>query len=215
MMRNWIFRIGALSLLLSIGLWSFGQGGSDAKSLAQNLSKKYNSYKNLTAQFELLYEGKPQQKGSIIIENGTGKYKIELPEQTIISDGKSQWSILKDVKEVQITDVPKDENGISPKNLFTFFNKGYAASLLPETKKGDQTWQVVALHPDNKNKSHEKIELSISKGTQTLQQIKIFEKNGDQFIYVLQQQKPNQALSAQTFVFDKKAYPGFEIVDLR
>jgi outer membrane lipoprotein-sorting protein len=215
-MRNWMIRRAFYIVVLwSFTILSYGQTNNQAKALAQTVSKKYAGYSTLNSDFVLQLGGKTLQKGQVILDNKSGKYRINMQDQIILSDGKNQWTVLDEVKEVQITEIPKDESGITPKNLFTFFTKGYQTALGAEEKLGNQTVQVLILTPTSTTKSHTKIEMRIVKSNETIQQVKVFEKNGDQYVYSLPNQKPNQKNDPATFVFSKEAFPGYEIVDLR
>jgi len=210
-----INRIGSVCVLISMTLVVFGQSKQEAKTLVESVSKRYSAYKTLTTDFVLQQDGKILQKGTLILENASGKYKIKINGQTLLSDGKTQWSILEEVKEVQITDVAGMDGQISPKNLFSFFRKGYSMALGTDEKSGTKTHKVVVLTPEDKTKSHSKIELRIQKETSQLDQISVFEKSGDTYSYVLQNQLPNKSVAKETFMFKKENYVNYELVDLR
>ena len=51
------------------------------------------------------------------------KYRLEFAGQDVISDGKTRWTYVKDANEIQIDNQRKDENAITPTNIFTLYEK--------------------------------------------------------------------------------------------
>ena len=79
-----------------------------AKVILDKLSAKTKGYSTITAEFEFRLLNKSEgiddkQNGTIILKDD--KYKLALSEQEIISNGTTVWTYLKDVKEVQISEV--------------------------------------------------------------------------------------------------------------
>ncbi|MNY31835.1 lipoprotein chaperone [compost metagenome] len=64
-------------------------------------------------------------------------------------------------------------------------------------------------------KQFSKIELSVDKKQKQLKQIKIFDKNGNRYTYKVKTFVQNPKVDDAFFAFDKKKYPGVEVVDLR
>jgi len=155
------------------------------------------------------------ESGKIAMDKQAGKYHITTGSQDIISDGKTQWMVLKDVGEVQITEVVSTSDAISPVNIFSFYKKGYKyVSAADEHASGKQL-AVVELTPKDTNAPYFKIKLRVDERTYQIQDVTIFDKGGNQFVYVLKNTKANPQLADSRFVFRQADYPGMEIVDLR
>lgn len=190
-----------------------------AKSLLDRVSRTYEAYKTIQADFSLTVKQAQQapytESGKIVMDKQAGKYHISASNQDIISDGKSQWVVLKDVGEVQITEVASTSDAISPANIFSFYKKGYKyVSAADEHANGKQL-AVVELTPEDTNAPYFKIKLRIDERTHQIHDVTIFDKGGNQFVYVLKNTKANPLLTDSRFAFRQADYPDMEIVDLR
>src|ERR1700752_2279518 len=100
-----------------------------AKAILDELSKTTKAYKTISAEYEqiLLNKEKKQvdkQTGKIQVK-GT-KFRLEIPGNTIVCDGKTVWTHNKDAQEVTIKNYEADsEEGLNPTNIFTLYETGY------------------------------------------------------------------------------------------
>lgn len=214
-----------LSLLLIIGLFClspvFGQHDLAAQKLLSGLSKKYNAYNTVQLDFTLRAINQQKQttineKGDLIVEPKSNKYRIAMEDQVMISDGKQQWHVLKEEGEVQLTEVEVgQEASISPANILTFYNKGFKyVSAKDEVAAGKQL-SVVDLTPEDNKKSFFKVRLRVDKNANQIYDVTVFDKSGTKYSYAIQKVMPNVTVTAKTFIFDKGDYPNMEVVDLR
>jgi len=158
---------------------------------------------------------KETQQGSLIAKSEANKYKVTMTDQELYSDGKSQWTYLKDNKEVQITDVDNNTDGINPAKIFTIYEKGYKYLFTGEKKVGAKTLQTIDLSPLDIKKSIFKIRLTIDKAAKQITNVVIFDKSGNRYTYAIKSFIPNVKVAESVFAFDAKKYPGVEVVDLR
>ncbi|TWR23800.1 outer membrane lipoprotein carrier protein LolA [Mucilaginibacter achroorhodeus] len=205
----------------------FAQKDTEAKTILNKLSKQYRTYDAVKTDFTLLVDNqqaniKETQTGTLISRSKTNKYKVTIYEpgtkkinQEIISDGKSQWTYLKDANEVQLSNADNSEEGFNPGKLFTIYENGYKYIYTGLQKAGGKTYQVVDLTPTSEKSSYFKVRLMIDKAKNQLYSAQIFDKNGSKYTYTLRSFTPNVKVSESTFTFDKKAYPKAELVDLR
>ena len=135
--------------------------------------------------------------------------------QEIISDGKTQWTYNKDEKEVQIANNNHGRDSFNPAELFTIYEKGYKYLYTGDEKKAGKVYQMIDLTAENTKSNIFKIRLSIDKLKKQIYSAVIFDKNGGQYTYTLKTFTPNPPLAANTFMYDAKAHPGVEVVDLR
>jgi outer membrane lipoprotein-sorting protein len=206
---------------------AFAQKDADAKVILNKLSKQYRSYDAVKTDFTLTIDNqqakiKETQTGTLIASSKTNKYKVTLfapggkaVTQEIISDGKSQWTYLKDANEVQLSDADNSEEGFNPAKIFTIYEKGYKYIYTGQQKAAGKVYQVVDLTPEDGKKSYFKVRLLIDKVKKQLYSAQIFDKNGSQYKYTLRTFTPNYKAPESTFTFNKKAHPGAELVDLR
>jgi outer membrane lipoprotein-sorting protein len=191
-----------------------------AKAILAEVSKKYRAYNVIKTDFSFTLENpqakiKETQQGSLIANSTANKYKVTMTDQELYSDGKSQWTYLKANKEVQVTDVDNNTDGINPAKIFTIYEKGYKYLFTGEKKVGTKTLQTIDLSPLDIKKSIFKIRLTIDKAAKQITNVVIFDKSGNRYTYAIKSFTPNVKVAESAFAFDAKKYPGVEVVDLR
>ena len=115
------------TLLIAFGTTLFAQD-QVAKDVLDRLSSTTKSYKNMTVDFDFIFENKNQninekQKGILVLQEEM--FRLEMEDQIIINDGESQWIYLADMNEVQIMEHDPEEQIMSPNKLFTIYEEGY------------------------------------------------------------------------------------------
>lgn len=156
------------------------------------------------------------------VENGTIQLKGEkfvLKTSDIITwfDGKTQWSYVAKNDEVNVSDPTWEElQQINPYAFLYRYQKGYSYTLgMTKTFCGKAVWEVILTAKDRK---------------QELENMTIYvTKDAYEPLYILLQQSGQQVHTEITitayqtkqnyvdhvFTFDKKQYPGVEVIDLR
>ena len=193
----------------------------EAKKILDKIRKKYEGYKSLEAAFTLTIElpGKPNevQKGTIAQEGD--KFRLEMDQQIIVSDGKTTWVYLKKNNEVQINDAdPKDtENGfLTPKDLLKRYQKGdYLYALTDKTTENGKLLTYIEFKPKDKKTEYSKLRLSVDEKAGAIQSIKAFGKDSSRYTFSITKLTPNKKFAADYFTFDTKKYPGVKVEDLR
>lgn len=198
---------------------SLGKSDPDAKAILDNVSSKFKTYKTVTANFTLtITNGSDKVQGSkkgIVYMKGS-KYRVSISGQEIYSDGSNIWTYDKSANEVQLTKFDPSANTITPQKMFTnFYDKDFLYKLNSQTKQGKKIIQEIELTPVDKTKTFFKVLVDIDKVSRNIVSTKVFEKNGNRYIYTITNMKTNTALPESLFVFDAKNYPKVEVVDLR
>ena len=220
-----------LLYLLLTGLtfnYAFAQKDVQAKKILNQVSTKYRSYDVIKTTFTFTYENpqantKDSQTGTMISKSKSNKYRVTIfsPEdklavdEEIISDGKNQWTYVKKNKEVELSDVDNSSESMNPAQIFTIYEKGYKYVYNGDAKVDGKLCQVIDLTPEDEKKPFFKIRLSIDKAKKQIFSAMIFDKNGSKYNYTIRTFTPNVKVPESTFTFDKKNYPGVELVDLR
>lgn len=76
---------------------------------------------------------KETQQGTLYVKANANKYKVAMTNQDLISDGKVQWTYLKNDQEVQISNVDSGD-AINPAKIFTIYEKGFKYAILVKVK---------------------------------------------------------------------------------
>ena len=215
-----------LSLFLFIASFAFAQaptGEQDpkAKAILDDLSKTTKSYKTITAEYELVLLNKDKkqtdkQSGKIQVKGN--KFKLEIPGNTIVCDGKTVWTHNKDAQEVTIKNFEaNNEDGLNPTNIFTMYETGYKYKYEKEEKIGANTYHVINLYPTIKpeKKKFHTIKLFVDKTKKQVHEIKMLMKDGGTQTYEIKSLTPNTVLADNVFVFDTKSFKADQIVDER
>jgi outer membrane lipoprotein carrier protein len=226
-------RITLLTLFLLGTFHLFSQSGAPkvaakeendpaAKTLLDKVRKKYEAFKSLEMDFSLQLEvpGQPTetQKGTFK-SLGESKFRLDMTDQTIISDGKTTWIYLKKNNEVQITDADTkgEQSLISPKELMKIYQKGeYTYAIVGEEKLGEKTLTQIEFKPINKKSEYSKLRLAIDKKTKQVASIKAFAKDGGRYTFSVGKQAADKTFDDALFTFDKSKFPkDVKVEDLR
>lgn len=196
-----------------------GKSDPEAAAILKKVSAKYKTYKTLSTNFDLQVENGSGQnlasrKGTVDIKGK--KFFIMMDDEASFSDGSNIYNYDKSAGEVQITRVNPKDNTLTPQKLFTdFYEKDFLYKLNDEVKQGGKTIQLIELTPVDKTQPYFKVVLEIDKASSQITGAKVFEKNGNKYIYSITSTKANAAIPDSRFVFKQSDYPGAEIIDLR
>ena len=211
-MKKIIFMLGLCLTNYTI----FAQVDAKAKKILDDVSAKTKTYSTINAEFTITIENKKNktsdsQTGKLTLKGA--KYKLEVNNQTIISDNKTSWTILKDASEVQINSIEskEKETGLNPSNIFTMHE-----FVKEEKQKNGALYQMIKLYPEDvKKKNYHTAVLTINKEKSQIVSIKILGKDGTDMTYLVKNFNTNAAVAESVFVFNDKNYPGYEVIDLR
>jgi outer membrane lipoprotein-sorting protein len=193
----------------------------EAKAILKQLKAKYDAYKSMEAQITLEIEipeqPKEVQQGSIA--RSGDKYRFKIANQAFISDGVTLWIILGNNKEVQISEVPDEEEEtamISPQTLFSFYEGDkFIYYLTNEMMDEGKLVQQIEFKPTDEYADYSKLRMTIDKKKQEIIRVKAFGKDGTRYTFKLNGMNANKTFPASYFTFKKEDYPGYTIVDLR
>ncbi|MCE2757102.1 MAG: outer membrane lipoprotein carrier protein LolA [Chitinophagaceae bacterium] len=198
-----------------------GMGKSDpeAKKVLDAVSAKFKTFKAIKAAFALKIEnaaGKVQgvKTGTILMKSV--KYRVSITGQEIFCDGTTIWTYDVAAKEVQVSSLDNSSGAITPQKLFTnFYDKDFLFVLGQDIKKSGKTYKVVELTPIDKTKSFFKVVIEVDKATSVIMSTRVFEKNGNRYLYAINSINTNATVADDSFSFNPKKYPGVELIDLR
>jgi outer membrane lipoprotein-sorting protein len=190
-----------------------------AQETLDSVSKKYKKMPGFSASFSKDSENNSggvtnSLKGEIMVSGS--KYKLKTGNTTLICDGKTVWSIDKKIKEVNVSDYEPDADDITPERIYSFYQKGYKYIFMGEVKVKGGVWQTIDLEPEDITKEIAKIRLFVDKSNKLIMKWIVFERGtNDREVFEIEQFSPLKVVNQNEFVFSKKSYPGFKVVDLR
>lgn len=192
----------------------------EAKKVLDKIRKKYDAYKTLEATFSLAIEvpgeAKEIQKGTVTQEGK--KFRLDMADQIVVSDGVTTWAYQKKSNEVQVNDAdPNDANSfLTPKDLLSRYQKGdFLYAITDKTTEGGKVLTQIEFKPKDKTSEYSKLRIAIDEKAGTMQSIKAFAKDGSRYTFSITRFTPNKALAAGQFKFDQTQYKGVRVEDLR
>lgn len=204
-----------------------------AKTILDGVSATAKAFTSITATFTISTEKpggvKESKTGTVILKGNM--YKIVLNnknsagkeyKEEYYNDGTTMWTYNGNDNECQIDAAPdpakkKNENTISPTEIFTFHEKGFKYKFMKEeTQTGGKVVQMIDLYPEVPDKKpYHTVKLTVDKVKKQIMSIVLVNKDGSKTTYTVNTFTSNTAYTDATFKFDKTKYPGCVCVDLR
>lgn len=192
-----------------------------AKLILDDLSKVTKAYKTIASEyvFTIVNKEKKQlekQLGKVQVKGN--KFKLEIPGNAIVCDGKTIWAYNKDASEVTIKNSDEtNEDQLNPSKIFTMYETGYKYKYEKEEKIGAVICHVITLYPSVKpeKKKFHTVKLYIDKSKKQIVKIIMLMKDGTTQSYEIKSFKPNAQLADAVFVFDLKPFKADQITDER
>jgi len=192
-----------------------------AKAILDDLSKTTKAYKTITADYTLSFLNKEKK----VVEKQTGKvqikgnkFKLEIPGNTIVCDGKTLWNFNKDAKEVTIKNFEaENDDQLNPSKIFTLYENGYKFKYDKEEKIGVAACHVIDLYPSVKpeKKKFHTVKIYVDKAKKQVAKLVMIMKDGGQNVYDIKSLKSNLEILDPVFVFDTKSFKADQIIDER
>lgn len=198
---------------------SLGTNDPNAKKILDGVTAKFKTYTAVKADFVLQIEnaaGKIQGTKKGIAYMKGNQYRVELTDQQIFCDAQKVWTYDPSANEVQVSKFDAEGNSFTPQKVFTnFYEKDFLYKLNGEKKEGKKTLQEIELTPTDKNKTFFKVLVFVDKATKNIVSTRLFEKNGNRYVYNVTNFIPNPKLDNSFFVFNTARHPGVEVIDLQ
>lgn len=212
-------------MLASAAIASSGQdknpttNDAAAKKILDAVSTKFKTYTSPQANFTYKVEnaqGRALSTKKGIVTMKGNKYKVTMDGMEIYSDGKTLWNYDKSANEVTVNNVDASGSAMTPQKLLTnFYDKDFFYKYNGEKKEAGKTVQEIELTPADKTRPFHKVYLLVDKAGRSIYSAKFLEKTGGRYSYTITTLKPKATVKDSDFTFDKKKYPGVEVIDLR
>lgn len=224
---NKIFSLLACLLLTTVGVAQHDDKDLNpqdpkAQEILDALSKKAEEYKSFKADFEYTLvnndEGINETQSGKVTMKGKKKYKLEVAGQEISSDGETVWTFITDVNELQISDVPEEDeddgNIMNPANAFHMYKKGFKYKYDGKANIDGIEADVIKMYPMKpEGKNYHTVIVNIDKVKLELISMVVKGKDGNEYTYRLKNFTPNIELNDSDFEFDEDRAD--DIIDLR
>lgn len=191
--------------------------GENAQELLDKVRQKYESVTDAQLKFSqrvVFGISRIEQKtsGSLYLKK-KNKYRMELGDQTIVTDGKTVWSYSVPNNQVLIDDFKLDERSMTPERVLTGSSGDFYATLI-----GNEKWRkvevvVLKLVPKDDDSIIKSMKLWVDESTWFIKKVELVDANGKETEYVVDELQVNVGLQDSRFVF--KISEGVQVVDLR
>lgn len=213
-----IDRLIGLLLCLFFGHCLNGKA-QDAVSILDKAAATYEESNGLTAHFTMQTRSDVQQvsesfEGTIHIKGD--KFVLMTPDMTTWFDGTTQWSYVERTEEINVTTpTGEDLQTTNPAILLRSYKKGFTATYKGEsTAPNGKAAYDVELVPKKKGDII-RVELQVEKFSSLPASIAVYAKNGISTTVRITRMETGVNQPDAFFVFNEKAYPDAEIIDLR
>ena len=201
-------------LIFSILALTYSAKAQNAETLFKNAVDKLKSYNNIEITFD--YNMINTEAGIFETMEGAGvlqgdAYVLHILGQDIICDGTTIWTYNADAEEVMISDVDDADGGGSPLSIINSYYDNITAKVVDEAG----TTKKIEVKPLFSDENIEKLIVTLNTNTLEIKDLHVFDKNKNEFVYVITKFLTNQKLPADFFTFKESDYPDAEIIDMR
>ena len=198
------YLIFLMVFLFSHPLNSYAQ--ENGRDLLHSLQTKFNSLKNVSADFVEYTNGKKNLTGKFYYQK-ENRMRIELNNIVLVTDGISTWNYNKNQNKLIIDNYDPENNSIlSLKNFIDVI----PSKCSVKEKTGNRN--IIELIPDSTELSFSNAEIKIN-SQNLIEELSINNKNGQIIKIVISNYKLNPGLSGSLFHINPPK--GSKVIDLR
>jgi chaperone LolA len=193
------------------------RAGDDAQDLLSRLQDRYRSVQDATVTFSEhvvfgVTKSENSFKGKFVMKKGN-KYRIELEEQTIVTDGKSLWSYSRANNQVVINVYREDPKVFSPDKVLVNVPEDYVAAIVGKEEYRKHETTILKLTPKTKRSAVRWMKVWVDDDGALMRKIQVYDASENTVTYELDEVLLNTGVADSRFAFvpPQKA----EVIDLR
>ncbi len=204
-------------VLLVLSAATLAAKGPSADEIMKKVQKKISSAKVVEADFVQVFEwsvaGERQEFQGKIWIGQKDAFRIETPEQLIVSDGKSVWTLDKVNRQVIVDYLNPEEETYLPRQLSLQFSRKYSAKLEGKEKIGGQELYHISLRSKDPDVFIQQFDLWIDASNYIVRKIAYLDANENRTVYEIKRVRFLQRYDPALFQYSVPE--GVEVVDLR
>jgi chaperone LolA len=206
-----------VSILFVFFLSTIATTQEKAEDIVDKIRQTYEKLESLKGDFEQEFTwalaGETQTLiGTLYLKKGD-RYRVETPNQMIITDGKTVWTYSLDKNQVFVDNLEKSKDNPLPRDLIIKYTHDFKPKLLRSEKLGATDCYVLALAPRDENSFIRSVTTWIDKATWLAARIEQVDINDNKTAYVLKNPQRNVPLADGLFTLNIPAEA--EVVDMR
>lgn len=214
MMKN-ILLVGLCLLALALPV---SAQQSDARMILERTEAAFRRAGGIEADFtvQTYLNGALEGSSEGVIRLKGAKFVLDAEGVKTWFDGRTQWSYLAGSDEVNVSEpTPEELRSINPYLLLSAYKYGYALKLGKNASYSGKAAYEVIMTTSDKNQDLQSITFFVAKDDYRPLGIDLTGKEGTSLKLSIKSYKTAQTYAESLFVFDKKAYPTAEVIDLR
>jgi chaperone LolA len=197
---GWVF--GAALLVLAAGRM---YAGDTAQEILKRVRDKYDSITDAEIKFQQRVRmpvGKMEQSaaGTLLTKKGN-KYRVELEQQTIVTDGVTVWSYSAAQQQVLVDRFEQDERSLSPDRILSGEAADLAPVLIGREKLGKTETVVLKLTPRDETALLKWLKLWVSESDWLVRKAELVDLNGKETVYQVLEIRVNAGIPDAQFTF--------------
>lgn len=214
--RKKIFHL-FITHLAFLMLFVDAHAGDDVDKIVKKLEKRYDSIRDASIIFTQSIEfgvtkAKQTFDGIFIMKKGN-KYRIEMEQQTIVTDGKSVWMFNNLNNQLLIDKYKEDPASFPPDKVLVNVPMNYNAVLLGNEKIDDKEVSIVKFTPKNEKLKIKWMKVWIEDEQWLMKKIQILDAGNNLITYLVKEVKINTGIPESQFQYT--APEDVEVIDLR
>ncbi len=212
--RTLLILVSMLTLTLSTA-----QEGDQSKAILDKAYATFEASQGIRLTFTL--STFDLSNTPIDIQTGEGyakgnKFKLDMETMAIWFNGETQWVLMKEVNEVNISQPTEQEvASINPLALLGIYKEGYTLSPPVTTTVNGKRVQRIDMAPTSSRGDFQSVSVTIDPTNHALARVILTGHDGMKTRIDITEYNANQRYPDSYFTFNASAYPGVEIVDLR
>src|ERR1051326_5954183 len=206
------------ALLLILGAVAFRPLDSgDAGDVLEKMRDKYDSIHDAKLTFTRrvvfgVTQSKQDFSGTLWMKKGN-KYRIELEDQTIVTDGVSALNYSRINNQVLVDSYKEDSLNFSPDRILVNVPENYSAALLGEEKVGTAETSLLKLVPRSEKSNIKWMKLWVDRKEWLMKRIQLLDVADNQTTYDLGGITLNAGIPDSTFQFKRPR--AVKVLDVR
>lgn len=194
------------------------QSSTEARKILDKAVQSYEQSSGVT----IAFKASTTEKGGVSYnESGTAKFKgnkfmLQMKSIDVWFDGETQWVLMKDANEVNISTPTEQEiAAISPLALLGMYKNGFTLKAPVSKTINGKSVDMIEMQPYGNNKEFKTVSVAVDKKTNTVVEVNLTMKNESKTKIDINSYNPNYKFTDADFVFNKSNYPKAEVIDLR
>lgn len=217
MQRNAPARGNLITIALLAASLSFSAGPS-ATEITRKAQQQIDQVKSLSADFSVRTQLSALKKtsestGRLFLQRKQNKIRLEQPDQTIVSDGKSVWTYAPANRQIVVTTADQGAPGLRPDELLFQYTRRYTPTLIDQETLNGVACYVLKLTAKDSTAQLRELRIWVDAKQWLTRKVVYSDDAGSETVVTFSAIRLNPSVPADTF---RMAVPkDVELVDLR